>query len=106
VGAGEVDSLVMPKGYAVLEAFLEDVAARPTLYLNIGGISSGVVALAAVLSAVLDQLNNVPVVPDALKLIGVAYSAWFFVRYTVSRDFRDTLNKDVAGTFDVPRQET
>lgn len=81
--------------FAFLEAFLEDVAERPTFYLNLSGITAGVYMLSVVLSNLLNTINSIPFIPELLKLLGMAYALWFAAKYAASQDFRKNLNNDV-----------
>jgi hypothetical protein len=42
-------------------------------------------------STVVNTVNNVPLLPNLMELIGLAYSAWFFYRYLLFQDNRKEL---------------
>eukprot|EP00241_Pyramimonas_parkeae_P007690 CAMPEP_0114249224 /NCGR_PEP_ID=MMETSP0058-20121206/14024_1 /TAXON_ID=36894 /ORGANISM="Pyramimonas parkeae, CCMP726" /LENGTH=159 /DNA_ID=CAMNT_0001362747 /DNA_START=61 /DNA_END=540 /DNA_ORIENTATION=- len=52
----------------------------------------GLVALAGVLKAV----ESLPIIPDVLELIGIAYSLWFTYRYLLFKPDREDLKKELT----------
>ncbi|KAF6264960.1 CAAD domains of cyanobacterial aminoacyl-tRNA synthetase-domain-containing protein [Scenedesmus sp. NREL 46B-D3] len=62
---------------------------NPTLALGAGAL-----AVLYVANAVLDAIERVPLIPPALKLVGFAFSTWFFVRYLLYAEGRQDLARD------------
>lgn len=54
------------------------------------------IALKVVL-AILDALDDIPVVAPTLELIGVGYSAWFVSRYLLKSSNRQELAQKLEG---------
>ena len=57
---------------------------------------SGVVTVKVVL-AVLDAINDVPLLSPVFELVGVIYSGWFVYRYLLTASTRQELSKDFNG---------
>lgn len=58
----------------------------------------GVAALIAVrvVLAILDALNDVPLVAPTFELIGIGYSAWFIYRYLLKASTRNELTSEIT----------
>ncbi|MBD2664607.1 hypothetical protein B6N60_03946 [Richelia sinica FACHB-800] len=62
-----------------------------TLGLVLGGIVT-----VKVLLAVLDALNDIPLVAPTFELIGIGYSAWFVYRYLLKASTRQELTSEIT----------
>lgn len=49
-----------------------------------------------VLLAVLDSLNDIPLVAPTFELIGIGYSAWFVYRYLLKASTREELTSEIT----------
>jgi hypothetical protein len=49
-----------------------------------------------VLLAVLDALNDIPLVAPTFELIGIGYSAWFVYRYLLKASTRQELTEEIT----------
>jgi hypothetical protein len=49
-----------------------------------------------VLLAVLDSLNDIPLVAPTFELIGIGYSAWFVYRYLLKASTRQELTSEIT----------
>lgn len=63
--------------------------------VTVGLIVTTVVAV-KVLLAVLDSLNDIPLVAPTFELIGIAYSAWFIYRYLLKASTRQELTSEIT----------
>ncbi len=61
-------------------------------------IGIGIAALVAVrvVLAILDALNDVPLVAPTFELIGIGYSAWFVYRYLLKASTRNELTSEIT----------
>lgn len=66
------------------------------LITSVGLIVATVIALKVVL-AILDALDDIPVVAPTLELIGVGYSAWFVSRCLLKPSNRQELAQKLDG---------
>ena len=57
---------------------------------------AAVVAVKVVL-AVLDALNDIPLVAPSFELIGIGYSTWFVYRYLLKASTRKELTNEIQG---------
>lgn len=55
--------------------------------ISLGLILAAIVTLRVVL-AVVDALNDIPLLESTFKLIGISYSAWFVYRYLLKTETR------------------
>ena len=62
--------------------------------ISLGLILAAIVALRVVL-AVIDALNDVPLVAPTFKLIGIGYSIWFAKRYLLQTSTREELLQNI-----------
>lgn len=60
-----------------------------------GLIVAAIVAV-KVLLAVLDSLNDIPLVAPTFELIGIGYSAWFVYRYLLKASTRQELTHEIT----------
>ena len=60
-----------------------------------GLIVASIVALRVVL-AILDALNDIPLVSPTFELIGIGYSAWFVYRYLLKASSRQELTSEIT----------
>ncbi|MGJ5674754.1 MAG: CAAD domain-containing protein [Nostochopsis sp.] len=63
--------------------------------VSIGLIVGAIVAVKVVL-AILDALNDIPLVAPSFELIGIGYSAWFIYRYLLKASTRQELTSEIA----------
>ena len=63
--------------------------------VSIGLVVTAVVTV-KVLLAVLDALNDVPLVAPAFELIGIGYSVWFVYRYLLKASTRQELSGEIT----------
>ncbi len=49
-----------------------------------------------VLLAILDALNDIPLVAPTFELIGIGYSAWFVYRYLLKASTRKELTTEIT----------
>lgn len=63
--------------------------------VTIGLIVGAIVAVKVVL-AILDALNDIPLVAPTFELIGIGYSAWFIYRYLLKASTRQELTNEIA----------
>jgi hypothetical protein len=63
--------------------------------ITIGIIVGAIVAVRVVL-AVLDALNDIPLVAPTFELIGIGYSAWFVYRYLLKASTRQELTSEIT----------
>jgi CAAD domains of cyanobacterial aminoacyl-tRNA synthetase len=63
--------------------------------ISIGLIVGSIVAV-KVLLAVLDSLNDIPLVAPTFELIGIGYSAWFVYRYLLKASTRRELTTEIT----------
>jgi hypothetical protein len=63
--------------------------------VSIGLIVTAVVTV-KVLLAVLDALNDVPLVAPTFELIGIGYSVWFIYRYLLKASSRQELSSEIT----------
>lgn len=63
--------------------------------VTIGLIVGAIVAVKVIL-AILDALNDIPLVAPTFELIGVGYSAWFIYRYLLKASTRQELTNEIA----------
>lgn len=62
--------------------------------ITIGLILTGIVTVRVVL-AILDALNDIPLVAPTFELIGIGYSAWFVYRYLLKASNRQELTSEI-----------
>lgn len=63
--------------------------------ITIGLIVAAIVSVRVVL-AILDALNDIPLVAPTFELIGIGYSAWFVYRYLLKASTRQELTSEIA----------
>ncbi|MCX7593099.1 MAG: CAAD domain-containing protein [Fischerella sp.] len=63
--------------------------------VSIGLIVAAIVAVKVVL-AILDALNDIPLVAPTFELIGIGYSAWFVYRYLLKASTRQELTNEIS----------
>jgi hypothetical protein len=64
--------------------------------VTLGLIVAAIVTVKVVL-AVLDALNDIPLVAPTFELIGIGYSVWFVYRYLLKASTRQELTHEIAG---------
>ena len=60
------------------------------------GLIVGAVVAVKVLLAILDALNDIPLVAPTFELIGIGYSAWFVYRYLLKASTRQELTHEIT----------
>jgi hypothetical protein len=60
------------------------------------GLILGAVVAVKVLLAILDALNDIPLVAPTFELIGIGYSAWFVYRYLLKASTRQELTHEIT----------
>lgn len=80
---------------ATARAILGDVAQNPAYYLNVSAVLVGLSLSAVVLSATVVALDSLPLVPDILRVVGLAYVFWFLTKFLFSPADRARLAADV-----------
>ena len=63
--------------------------------VSIGLIVTAIVAVKVVL-AILDALNDIPLVSPTFELIGIGYSTWFIYRYLLKASTRQELTDEIT----------
>jgi hypothetical protein len=61
----------------------------------VGTVVGAIVAVKVVL-AILDALNDIPLVAPTFELIGIGYSAWFIYRYLLKASTRQELTSEIT----------
>lgn len=72
-----------------------DLTKRPFYYSTIAGYLVGGIVLLTVLRAIVSAIDSLPVLPGALELIGLGYTAWFIWRYVLFRESRSELLEEI-----------
>lgn len=84
-----------------MQALLDDLAERPQYYLNVSGVVVGLGLSVVVLSATMAALDSLPLVPDALRVVGLAYIFWFLGKFLLNggerRRLADEIDEFVGG---------
>ncbi|MCC5646017.1 CAAD domain-containing protein [Nostoc sp. CHAB 5824] len=60
------------------------------------GLIVGAIVGVKVLLAILDALNDIPLVAPTFELIGIGYSAWFVYRYLLKASTRKELTSEIT----------
>ncbi|WGV25498.1 CAAD domain-containing protein [Halotia branconii] len=60
------------------------------------GLIVGAIVTVKVLLAILDSLNDIPLVAPTFELIGIGYSAWFVYRYLLKATTRKELTTEIT----------
>jgi hypothetical protein len=63
--------------------------------ITLGLLVAAIVSVRVVL-AILDALNDIPLVAPTFELIGIGYSAWFVYRYLLKASNRQELTSEIA----------
>ncbi len=63
--------------------------------VSIGLVVTAIITV-KVLLAVLDSLNDIPLVAPTFELIGIGYSAWFVYRYLLKASTRQELTSEIT----------
>lgn len=63
--------------------------------ITVGLLVAAIVSVRVVL-AILDALNDIPLVAPTFELIGIGYSAWFVYRYLLKASNRQELTSEIA----------
>jgi hypothetical protein len=64
--------------------------------ISVALILTAIITVKVVL-AVLDALNDIPLLAPTFELIGIAYSAWFVNRYLLKASKRQELSQEIQG---------
>ncbi|TAF08872.1 MAG: hypothetical protein EAZ77_06330 [Nostocales cyanobacterium] len=63
--------------------------------VSLGLVITAVITV-KILLAVLDSLNDIPLVAPTFELIGIGYSAWFVYRYLLKASTRQELTSEIT----------
>lgn len=74
---------------------VSDVGSRPLFYGTILGYTAGALVALTVLRAVVSAVDSLPLLPGALELIGLGYTAWFVWRYVLFKESREELLEEI-----------
>lgn len=74
---------------------VSDVGSRPLFYGKIAGYAVGGLVTITVLRAVVAAVDSLPVLPGALELVGLGYTAWFVWRYVLFKESREELLEEI-----------
>ncbi|MEM7579345.1 MAG: CAAD domain-containing protein [Mastigocoleus sp.] len=66
---------------------------QPLIY---AGLGLGAIVAVKVVLAVLDALNDIPLVAPSFELIGIGYSVWFVYRYLLKASSRSELTSEIS----------
>lgn len=89
-------SISLPPGTAAgAQALLDDLAERPQYYLNVSGVVLGLGLSIVVLSATMVALDSLPLVPDALRIVGLGYIFWFLSKFLLNGGERRRLAEEI-----------
>ena len=66
------------------------------LIVTVALILAAIITLRVIL-AVIDALNDIPLLASTLKLIGISYSIWFVYRYLLRNSTRQELSQVIQG---------
>lgn len=64
------------------------------LIINVGLFLAAIVTVKVVL-AILDALNDIPLLSPTFELVGITYSTWFTFRYLLKDSTRQELSTDI-----------
>jgi hypothetical protein len=81
---------------ASLPEYLGEFFNRYKQPLVVVGLIVGAILAVKVVLAVLDALNDFPLVAPTFELIGIGYSAWFVYRYLLKASTRQELTGEIA----------
>jgi hypothetical protein len=81
---------------ASLPEYLGNVFNRYKQPLTVLGLIVGAIVTLKVVLAILDALNDIPLVAPTFELIGIGYSAWFVYRYLLKSSTRKELTTEIA----------
>lgn len=107
--AGTITKIQAPQSQEQLQKYLDQVSGfLSSLPEYAGGIFNkykqpliviglivGAVVTLKVVLAILDALNDIPLVAPTFELIGIGYSAWFVYRYLLKANTRNELTSEI-----------
>jgi len=64
------------------------------LLINLGLLFGGIVTVKLTL-AILDAVNDIPLLAPTFELVGIGYSAWFVYRYLLKVENRQELSQEI-----------
>ena len=64
------------------------------LLINLGLLFGGIVTVKITL-AILDAINDIPLLAPTFELVGIGYSAWFVYRYLLKVENRQELSQEI-----------
>ncbi|MBW4489415.1 MAG: CAAD domain-containing protein [Trichocoleus desertorum ATA4-8-CV12] len=64
------------------------------LLINLGLLFGGIVTVKLTL-AILDAVNDIPLLAPTFELVGIGYSAWFVYRYLLKSENRQELSQEI-----------
>mmetsp|Transcript_17162 Transcript_17162/g.44015 ORF Transcript_17162/g.44015 Transcript_17162/m.44015 type:complete len:157 (-) Transcript_17162:78-548(-) len=80
------------------DKLVKDLTAKWDAIENKSGVAvyaGGAVVLLWFSSTIIGAINNVPVLPKLMELVGLGYTAWFVYRYLLFKSSREELISDV-----------
>lgn len=83
----ELGSDFLSKLYDYIGEFLSD---NRKLLINLGLLFGAIVAVKLTL-AILDAINDIPLLAPLLQLVGLGYTGWFVYRYLLKESTREEL---------------
>ena len=78
-----------------VEKHIQEVGLEPEFasHSRMGALSGG--QKVKVVLAVIDALNDIPLLAPTFELVGIAYSAWFVNRYLLQASHRQELAQEI-----------
>ncbi|MCA1992134.1 MAG: CAAD domain-containing protein [Coleofasciculus sp. S288] len=78
-----------------LPSYVNDFFQKYQQILIIGGLILVVLTSVKVILAVLDAINDIPLLALILELVGLGYTIWFVYRYLLSAATRQELSEEI-----------
>lgn len=78
-----------------LPSYVNDFFQKYQQLLIIGGLILVVLTSVKVILAVLDAINDIPLLALILELVGLGYTIWFVYRYLLSAATRQELSEEI-----------
>lgn len=97
---------IPPAATTGAQALLDDVSERPQYYLNVSGVILGLILSVIVLSATMLALDQLPLVPDALRMVGLTYLFWFLGKFLLNGGERQRLQDEIDEFVAIVRGDT
>ncbi|NEQ96432.1 MAG: hypothetical protein F6K30_06865 [Cyanothece sp. SIO2G6] len=81
-------------------SFLEEFWSKYGLPILIIGLVLGFIIFAKVLIAILDAINDLPLLQPFFEIVGIGYSSWFLIRYLLPSSGREELGNTIKALAD------